>query len=131
MARIKIKIPKSEPLFTTKIPLLINFINYGNHMGNDAILTLCQEVRLRFLKKGGFSELDFYGSSLIQADAAITFKNEGFHGDELEFKLYIDDLTSHGFDFVCLRLHEIFFFSLSISIILTFIVSLIETNFEG
>ncbi len=100
MARIKINKPESEIIYQTKIPLLVNFINYGGHMGNDAILTLCQEARLRYMDSLGMSELNFHGHSLIQADAAIVFKNEGFRGDILNFELYMEDLNPYGFDFV-------------------------------
>ncbi len=99
MARVKITIPEQH-IYQTEIVLTINFINYGGHMGNDAILTLCQEARIRFLKQAGFSELDFYGKSLIQADAAMTFKSEVFHNDCLNFKLYITDINDYGFDFI-------------------------------
>ena len=98
MARIKLNIPKKS-IYSTEIALTINFINYGGHMGNDAVLTLCQEARIRFLKTVGYSELDFYGKSLIQADAAIVFKGEGFQGDILELTLSIDDVNDYGFDF--------------------------------
>lgn len=99
MARISLKIPSSDIIYKTEIPLTINFINYGGHMGNDAILTLCQEARIRYLKTLDFSELNFHGRSLIQADAAIVFKGEGFHGDRLSIELIIDDINSYGFDF--------------------------------
>lgn len=98
MARIKLQKPQ-EYIFTSTQELTINFINYGGHMGNDAILTLCQEARIKFLKSLSFSELNFFGKSLIQSDAAIVFKNEAFHGDLLSIKLSITDENEYGFDF--------------------------------
>ena len=97
MARIKLIMPQKK-LFTTSIDLTINFVNYGGHMGNDAVLTLCQEARIRFLKSHNYTELDFHGKSLIQADAAIVFKSECFHGDNLTIELFSDDLSQTGFD---------------------------------
>ncbi len=102
MARIKIAIPQTESLYTTSIPLTVNFINYGGHMGNDAILTLCQEARLRYMESIEMSELQFHGHSLIQADAAIVYKAEAFRGDNLEFELFMEDHHKYGFDFVYL-----------------------------
>jgi 4-hydroxybenzoyl-CoA thioesterase len=99
MARVKIKIPTSF-IYSTSIDLTVNFINYGGHMGNDAILTICQECRIRYLTTLGFSEFDFYGKSLIQADASIVFKGEAFHGDRLSVSLQIEDLNEYGFDFI-------------------------------
>ncbi|EQC44895.1 thioesterase family protein [Bacteriovorax sp. Seq25_V] len=106
MARIKLQIPESHPVFETKVSLTVNFINYGGHMGNDAILTLCQEARIRYLKSLGFSELNYFGKSIIQADAAIVYKGEGFLGDELTVKLYLDDLNEYGMDFFYLFTNE-------------------------
>ncbi len=100
MARIKIAKPESEKVFSTDIALTVNFINYGGHMGNDAILTLCQEARLRYMDSLEMNELNFHGHSLIQADAAIVFKNEGFRGDQLTFDIFMEDHNSYGFDFV-------------------------------
>lgn len=99
MARIKLSIPDSEVIYKTIIPLTVNFINYGGHMGNDAILTLCQEARIRYFRSLGFSELDYFGKAVIQADAAVVYKSEAFLGDELEIRLYVDDLNEYGLDF--------------------------------
>ena len=68
-------------------------------MGNDAILTLCQEARIRYLKTLGFNELNYFGKSIIQADAAIVYKGEGFLGDQLSVDIYLDDLNEYGMDF--------------------------------
>lgn len=100
MARIKIEIPFGLEIFKTNISLTVNFINYGGHMGNDAILTLCQETRIRYFKSLGFSELNYFGKSLIQTDAAIVYKSEAYLGDELEISLYADDINEYGLDFL-------------------------------
>lgn len=100
MARLKLALPDFEPHFKTVIPLTINFVNYGGHMGNDAVLTLCHEARLRFLKDHNQSELDLFGKALIQGDAMVIYKSEAFQGDDLEIDIYIDDLSTYGFDFI-------------------------------
>lgn len=102
MARLKLSMPESGPVFETEIPMLVNFINYGGHMGNDAVLTLCHEARLRFLDSIDQSELSIFGSSLIQADSLIIYKSESHRGDLVKIKLYIDDLNAFGFDFLYL-----------------------------
>lgn len=98
MARIKLSVPNREPDFRTKIELTVNFINYGNHMGNDAVATLCHEGRLRFLKSIGHTELDCFGKSLIQADAAYMYRGEAFYGDTLDVELYVEDINDYGYD---------------------------------
>jgi len=47
MSRVRFKLP-DRFLFTTEIPLRVSDINYGGHLGNDAVLSLAQEARMRF-----------------------------------------------------------------------------------
>ena len=42
---------------------------------------------MRFLAENGFTELDFGGVSLIQADAAITYSCEGRLGDQIKIAI--------------------------------------------
>lgn len=98
MARIKLKTPERESDYKTQIELTINFVNYGNHMGNDAVATLCHEGRLRFLKSIGHTELNCFGRSLIQADAAYMYRGEAFHGDLLDVEMFIEDINDYGYD---------------------------------
>ncbi len=100
MARLRLNIPDKEEVYTTEIPLLVNFINYGGHMGNDSVLTLCHEARIRYLESLGQSELDLFGPGIIQVDSLIIYKSEGHRGDVIELKLYIDDISDYGFDLI-------------------------------
>lgn len=97
MARIKIELPETFA-FKTEIALRITDINYGGHLGNDALLSLIHEARVQFLKSLDCSELDIGGASLIMADAAITYRSEGFYGDILVIEIAASDITSRGFD---------------------------------
>ncbi len=98
MARIRIDFPEEELSFTTRLPVLIQHVNYGGHLGNDAILSLVHECRIRYLQHLGCSELDAFGTGLIMTDSAIIFRGEGFYGDGLEVAVGAGDLTSRGFD---------------------------------
>jgi len=99
MARIKIDLP-SAFTFTTQIPVRISDINYGGHLGNDAVLAMLHEARLRFLQHYDYSELELAGRSLIMADVAIEYKGEGFHGDLLTIRVAPQDFNKYGFDVV-------------------------------
>ena len=99
MARVKIEIPK-EFIFKTEIPIRINDINYGGHLGNDAVLSIAHEARLRFLKQHNFSELNAGGAGIIMVDAAVQYKAEGFYGDILMVEIAVTDITGVGCDFV-------------------------------
>ena len=39
-----------EAFFSTPVNVLVSHQNYGNHLGYDAVLSLLQEARLRWLK---------------------------------------------------------------------------------
>lgn len=98
MARVKIELPEQLD-FHTQLPVRIGDINYGGHVGNDAILSIIHEARLRFLANFGLGELDKDGQAgLIMADAALVYKGEGFHGDIFDIAVGADDFTPFGFD---------------------------------
>ena len=99
MTRLTIELP-SQFLFRTDIPVRISDVNYGGHLGNDAILSMAHEARIQFLKEFGFSELDIDGAGLIMTDAAIVYRSEAFHGEVLTVELGVNDLQSAGFDLV-------------------------------
>lgn len=98
MGRVKLKFPDENPLFTTSISVRIGDINYGNHVGNDAILSIMHEARMRFFAFHGYTELDIAGSSIIMADVMIAYKGEAFYGDELSVRIYAEGLSSFSFD---------------------------------
>jgi acyl-CoA thioester hydrolase len=99
MARVKIELPK-EFIFKTEIPIRINDINYGGHLGNDAVLSIAHEARLRFLKGHNFTELNAGGAGIIMVDAAVQYKAEGFYGDIILVEIAVTDITGVGCDFV-------------------------------
>lgn len=102
MARIKIELPSSFS-FSTTIPIRITDLNYGNHVGNDVVLSLLHEARVQFLRKKGYTELDLEGISLIMADVAIEYKAELFYGDEVKVFVAAHDLSRVGFD-ICYKM---------------------------
>lgn len=97
MARIKIELPQRFH-FSTEMPIRIGDINYGGHLGNDAVLSLVHEARVRFLKHFGYSELDIEGSGIMMSDAAIVYKAEGFHGDVLVVDVAVGEFQNAGCD---------------------------------
>jgi acyl-CoA thioesterase FadM len=97
MARVQLDLPDSFP-FSTEIPVRITDLNYGGHVGNDAILSIVHEARVRFLGAHGWSELDVAGPGIIMADAAIVYRAEGFHGMVLKVEVAVDDLRSRSCD---------------------------------
>jgi acyl-CoA thioesterase FadM len=99
MTRVKIALPK-EFIFKTEIPIRINDINYGGHLGNDAVLSIAHEARLRFLKQHNFTEMNAGGAGIIMVDAAVQYKAEGFYGDIILVEIAVTNITGVGCDFV-------------------------------
>lgn len=99
MARIKIAHPDNFS-FSTTLPVRITDINYGGHLGNDAILSLVHEARVQFLSSLGYSEMNVEGCGLIMADVAVEFKSEAFYGDLLKVSVTATDMSRVGFDLV-------------------------------
>jgi acyl-CoA thioester hydrolase len=100
MARVKLKFPTEKPLFTATISVRIGDINYGGHVGNDAILSILHEARMQMLGKQGFDEMNAWGSSMIMADVMIAYKGEAFYGDSLSVEIYAEEISTRSFDFL-------------------------------
>jgi acyl-CoA thioesterase FadM len=97
MARIKVELPEHFT-FSTTIPVRITDLNYGNHVGNDTILSMIHEARVQFLQQLGYGELNLAGVGLIMSDAAIEFKSELFYGDAVIASVAAGDLSKISFD---------------------------------
>ncbi len=94
---MKLEMP-SEWAYSTEIEVRVSDLNYGNHLANQQFLAFAQEARVRFFAVYGFTELNFGGVSLIQADAAITFKGEGHLGDVVKIEVALEQTGSSSFN---------------------------------
>ena len=97
MPRIKIDVPATYS-FSAIIPIRITDINYGGHVGNDTILSLLHEARVKFLEHFGYNEFNVGGVSLIMSDAAIDFKKELFYGNNIKVSVSAGDFTKVTFE---------------------------------
>ena len=97
MPRTKINLPERR-LDSFIIPVRITDLNYGNHVGNNAIVEIIHEARFKFLQEFGFTELNAGGIALIMSDLSVEFKNECFYGDLLEVDVYTGEISRVGFE---------------------------------
>lgn len=97
MARIKLDLPEKFK-FSTELTIRISNINYGNHLGNDSVLTLMHEARLKMYRSFGLCEIYESGLRALIADAVIIYKSQGNYGDVLEIFITPDDPNKNGFD---------------------------------
>jgi len=97
MARVKIELPEKFS-YETIIPIRITDLNYGNHVGNDTILSILHEARVQYLRYYDLEELDFAGVGLIMNDVAIEFKNEIFYGEKIIASVTVSEISKFSFD---------------------------------
>jgi acyl-CoA thioesterase FadM len=99
MGRVRLQIPANF-LFRTEIPIRISDINYGGHLGNDAVLSIVHEARIQFLRNLGYSEFNIEDTAIIMTDAIIVYSSEGFYGDVLTVEVGTADFQLTQCDFV-------------------------------
>lgn len=99
MARVRLDLP-DEFTFSTTLDVRVSEINYGNHVGNDRMVSLLHEARLRFLREHGFGEFNVGGVGVIITDLVVQFLAESFVGDELTFHIGVTDFNKYGCDFI-------------------------------
>jgi acyl-CoA thioester hydrolase len=97
MARVKLDIPQNK-IFATDIPVRITDINYGNHVSNDALVSIVHEARMQWLAHKNYTELNVAGAALIMADLAVEYKAESFYGDTLNVAISIGEITKISFE---------------------------------
>ena len=107
MPRLNISPPKSI-LYQTGLSVQIGDLNYGNHLSNDAVLRMVHEARIRWLAEHGYSEFDIGGCGLIMTGAAIQYRAQAMHGDQLQIGLGTAEISAGGFrcDASLLRLRD-------------------------
>ncbi|MCX6998480.1 MAG: thioesterase family protein [Kiritimatiellaeota bacterium] len=99
MARVQLELPEHFD-FTTELPVRITDINYGQHLGNDALLAFLHEARVRFLRSRGLSETDVGGCGLIMVDAVVVYKAQAAYGVALVVEVAVQALEKLGCDLV-------------------------------
>ena len=97
MSRVKIELP-GKFSFETIIPIRITDLNYGNHVGNDTILSILHEARVQYLQHFGYEELKFGGAGLIMSHVAIEFKSEIFYGEKIIASVTVGEFSKFAFE---------------------------------
>jgi acyl-CoA thioesterase FadM len=97
MARLKIDMQERFS-FSCLIPVRITDLNYGNHVGNDAFVSIIHEARVQYFTAKKVAELNADGTGLIMADLQINFKKEALYGDILNVEINAENVTNTSFD---------------------------------
>ena len=67
-------------------------------LGNDAVLSILHESRIRLLMEHGYSEFNVEGVGIIMTDSAIVYKSEAFYGESLRIQIAVQDFSKYGCD---------------------------------
>lgn len=98
MPRIEIQLPERFS-FSTELTVRVGDLNYGNHLGNDSVLTLIHEARRRFLRSLGLEEIGADGIGFVIADASVVYRAQAFYGDTLRIEVAAGDFSSRSCGF--------------------------------
>ena len=96
----KVKLTKKENYeFEYKVILQVTDINYGGHLGNDALVGIIHEARVNLLKTLGCSEFDLGDgkTGIIMSDLGVNYLGEGFMFDEIIVHSTIDEISNASF----------------------------------
>lgn len=98
MPKIKLK-EQTHYEFTYNTTINVRDINYGGHMGNDAVISIIHEARMHLLKELGVTELDLGDgqTGLIMNELGVNYKAEGFLFDEITVHSHLDNFTTASF----------------------------------
>jgi len=105
MARVKLEMP-DKYIFACEMRVRVTDLNYGEHVGNDTILSYAHEARMQFLASYGFDEGNCMGPGLIMADAIVQYKAELFYGMTIKIYIQAGDFFSRGFDLFYLLVNK-------------------------
>ena len=98
MPRVKLQLQRSYE-FHYEVTLQVRDINYGGHLGNDALVGLLHEARINLLHNLGLSEMNLGDgqTGIIMADLVVNFLEEGFMLDRLDIDSHIGEMTQRSF----------------------------------
>jgi len=97
MARITIDMPQTYT-FDTELDVRISDINYGNHLGHDAFISLLHEARVRFFNALGYTEVNVEGVALVVSDLVVVYKAQSFYGDRILIEMAAGEFNRYGCD---------------------------------
>jgi acyl-CoA thioesterase FadM len=98
MPRVKLKEQPTYEFHHT-LTVRVTDLNYGGHLGNDALVSLIHEARATVMRSLGCSEFDLGDgkTGLIMLDLVINFLQEGFVFDELRIDSHVGEISQRSF----------------------------------
>ncbi len=83
-------------IYETEYTIRVGDLNYGNHVGNDKLLTILHDARCAFLHKFGFNEafLNCENKGLIVKSLSIDYHAQLYLFDAIKVSLSFSEVRS-------------------------------------
>lgn len=95
MGRVAIELPERFP-YAVELEVRVGDLNYGNHLGNDAVLGLIHEARRRYIRSLGSDEIGADRVGFVVADAAVIYRAQAFYADRLRIEVAAGEFGSRS-----------------------------------
>jgi len=98
VARVKLApLDHYQSIYETTVE--VTDLNYGNHLGNDALVGIIHRARVHFLHQLSASEnnLGDGKTGILMADLIVNYMGESFLFDKLSVESSIGEVRSKGF----------------------------------
>lgn len=91
MERVKLNFPTDAVIHHHSVSVRVTDMNYGCHLGHDALVSLLHEARSQALMAVGYPEWDLAGYHSVVADLAVQYQSEARCPDVLVVETAIPD----------------------------------------
>jgi acyl-CoA thioester hydrolase len=83
MERVRLAFPEADLVHRHVLGVRITDMNYGRHLGHDALVSLLHEARSQAFAAMGLDESDLGGCQSVVADLAVCYQAEARFPDTL------------------------------------------------
>lgn len=100
MARVQVVFPDDAVVFAHELDVRIGDVNYWNHLGHDALVSMLHETRARLFLAAGLDEGDTEGLGCVVADLAVVYRAEARFGQRLRVEVARGEVGRYGVELV-------------------------------
>lgn len=86
MERVKLDFPAEAVIHRHPLTVRVTDMNYGRHLGHDALVSLLHEARIQAFSALDLPEWDMHGHPSVVADIAVQYQSEARWPDALEIE---------------------------------------------
>lgn len=91
MERVKLDFPAEAVIHRHPLTVRVTDMNYGRHLGHDALVSLLHEARIQAFAALDLPEWDMHGHPSVVADLAIQYQSEARWPDPLVIETAVPD----------------------------------------